>query len=51
LIDRQGRIASTHIGLGGRTAFEDGVDELLRENDTPFKTGNSAVPAGIVAAK
>ena len=51
LIDKQGRIASIHVGLGARKAFEDGVDELLREGDTPFKTGNGAVPAGFVAVK
>jgi peroxiredoxin len=51
LIDKQGRIASTHVGLGARRAFEDGVDELLRESDTPFKTGNRDVPAGNLAAK
>ena len=51
LIDRQGKIAAIHIGLASRKEFEDGIDELLREHDTPFKTGNRAVPAGFVAAK
>jgi cytochrome c biogenesis protein CcmG/thiol:disulfide interchange protein DsbE len=53
LIDRQGKIAAIHIGLdgGGRKEFEDGVDELLREGDTPVNAGSGgAVPAPVAAA-
>jgi len=34
LIDKQGKIAAIHVGLASRKAFEDGVDELLREGST-----------------
>ncbi len=29
LIDREGRIASVHVGLSGKRDFEDGIQELL----------------------
>jgi peroxiredoxin len=32
LIDREGRIASTHVGLTAKKIFEDGIDELLRQH-------------------
>jgi peroxiredoxin len=50
LIDKQGKIAAIHIGLAGRKEFEDGVDELLQEGDTPVNAGGPA-PADVVAAK
>ncbi|MEI9971136.1 MAG: TlpA disulfide reductase family protein [Ignavibacteriota bacterium] len=50
LIDKQGKIAAIHIGLSGRKEFEDGVDELLQEGNTPVNAGGSAA-AGNVAAK
>jgi peroxiredoxin len=31
LIDKQGKIASIHIGLASPKEFEDGIDDLLRE--------------------
>lgn len=52
LIDKQGKIAAIHIGIdGGRKDFEDGVDALLREGDTPVNAGNGAVPPAVAAAK
>ena len=52
LIDKQGKIAAIHLGLdGGRKDFEDGVDALLREGDTPVNAGNGAVPPAVAAAK
>jgi len=52
LIDKQGKIAAIHIGLdGGRKDFEDGVDALLREGDTPVNAGNGALPPAVAAAK
>ncbi|HUB77750.1 MAG TPA: TlpA disulfide reductase family protein [Bryobacteraceae bacterium] len=52
LIDKQGKIAAIHIGLdGGRKDFEDGVDALLREGDTPVNAGNGGVPPAVAAAK
>lgn len=29
LVDRQGKIASVHVGLAGRRDFEDGIEKLL----------------------
>jgi cytochrome c biogenesis protein CcmG/thiol:disulfide interchange protein DsbE len=34
LIDRDGRIASAHIGLTGRREFEDAIEQLLQDNHT-----------------
>jgi len=42
LIDREGKIASTHVGLSSKSDFEDGIQELLHAS------GNSLVPAGLV---
>ena len=50
VIDKQGKIAAIHIGLSGRKEFEDGVDELLEEGNTPVNAGGDA-PAGNLAAK
>ena len=52
LIDKQGKIAAILIGIdGGRKDFEDGVDALLREGDTPVNAGNGGVPPNVAAAK
>ena len=51
LIDREGKIAATHIGLASRRDFEDGVAQLL---EAPVPSGNSgggsrvALPAFVV---
>jgi peroxiredoxin len=45
LIDREGRIASVHVGLSGKRAFEDEIQELLRDSS------NSSVSAELVRAK
>ena len=48
LIDREGRIASVHIGLSGKRDFEDGIQQLLQ---TPGNgSHNSSVPAVLVGA-
>jgi len=47
LIDREGRIASIHIGLSGRRDFEDGIQELLQ---TSVNAGNSSA-AMLIRAK
>ena len=51
LIDKQGRIAAIHVGLTGRKEFEDGVDALLQEGNTPVNAGNGGVPPAVAAAK
>jgi cytochrome c biogenesis protein CcmG/thiol:disulfide interchange protein DsbE len=52
LIDRQGKIAAIHLGLASRKDFEDGVEELLRENaGAPVTAVPGAVPAAVMAAK
>ena len=51
LIDREGRIAATHVGLASRRDFEDGVAQLL---EAPVPSGNSgsgsrvALPAFVI---
>jgi len=44
LIDREGRIASVHVGLSGKRDFEDEIQALLRDSST-------SVSAGLVRAK
>jgi cytochrome c biogenesis protein CcmG/thiol:disulfide interchange protein DsbE len=54
LIDRQGKIAAIHIGLdAGRKEFEDGIQELLQENNAKPVTSIPGAdnPAAVVAAK
>lgn len=49
LIDKQGKIAAIHIGLGGRKDFEDAVEGLLLEGTgSPVTAANGAVPAALV---
>jgi peroxiredoxin len=50
LIDREGKIAFVHVGLGNRRDFEDGVEQLL-QNPAPAVTGRAALPAFLVGAK
>ncbi|MBZ5584209.1 MAG: TlpA family protein disulfide reductase [Acidobacteriia bacterium] len=50
LIDRQGRIAAVHVGLGNRKDFEDGVEQLL-EAPAPADTGRAPVSTGVAGAK
>ena len=45
LIDREGRIASVHVGLSSKHDFEDEIQELLRDSS------NSSVSAELVRAK
>jgi peroxiredoxin len=45
LIDRDGRIASIHVGLSSKSDFEDGIQELLKAS------GDPAVSALLVRAK
>ncbi len=45
LIDREGRIASVHIGLSGKRDFEDGIKELLQAS------GNSSAAALFVRTR
>ena len=49
LIDREGRIASVHIGLSGKRDFENGIHELLEAPSNASR--NSSVPAVLVGAK
>jgi peroxiredoxin len=51
LIDREGRIASVHIGLSGKRDFEDGIQELLQTPGAGNASGNSSVPAVLVGAR
>ncbi len=44
LIDRNGRIAATHVGLTARKEFENAIDELLRDKN-PTATHASLVSA------
>ncbi len=44
LIDKQGRIASVHVGLADRKEFEDGVQNLLQAPGESAR-GSFAVPA------
>jgi peroxiredoxin len=49
LIDREGRIASVHIGLSGKRDFENGIHELLEAPSSASR--DTAVPAVLVGAK
>jgi peroxiredoxin len=48
LIDREGKIAATHVGLSAKRDFENGIQALLEapSNSSP----NSSVPAVLVGA-
>jgi cytochrome c biogenesis protein CcmG/thiol:disulfide interchange protein DsbE len=50
LIDREGRIASVHIGLTGRRDFEDGIQELL-QTGAGNASARSSAPAVLVGAR
>lgn len=50
LIDRDGKIASVHVGLGNRRDFEDGVEQLLQA-PAAAGVGRAALPALLVGAK
>ena len=39
LIDREGKIASIHVGLSSKSDFEDGIQELLRGRGTSVNAG------------
>ncbi len=44
LIDRNGKIASVHIGLASRKDFEDGIEQLL-QSPKADAAGGHALPA------
>src|SRR5207245_5905764 len=44
LIDREGRIAATHVGLAGRKEFEDGIENLLQA-PAPAALTRGSLPA------
>ena len=50
LIDREGKIAFVHIGLGNRRDFEDGVEQLLQA-PAAAAAGRAAMPALLVGAE
>jgi len=50
LIDRNGRIAAVHIGLTGKKAFEDGIEQLLQDPVADAARG-MALPAFALRAK
>jgi thiol-disulfide isomerase/thioredoxin len=49
LIDREGRIASVHVGLSGKRDFENGIQELLQT--TSSASGSSAIAAVLLGAR
>jgi peroxiredoxin len=51
LIDREGRIASVHIGLSAKHAFEDGIQELLQASGSGNASARSSAPAVLVGAR
>ena len=51
LIDREGKIASVHIGLSGKRDFENGIQELLQTPGAGNASGNSSAPAVLVGAR
>ena len=52
LIDRNGKIASVHIGLASRKDFEDGIEQLLQAPTADAsRSGGIAVPAFALRAK
>jgi len=51
LIDREGRIASVHIGLSGKRDFENGIQELLQASSSGNASAHSAAPAVLVGAR
>lgn len=48
LIDREGKVASIHVGLSGKRDFEDDIQQLLQ---SAGPAGNPSVPAIFVRAK
>jgi cytochrome c biogenesis protein CcmG/thiol:disulfide interchange protein DsbE len=52
LIDRNGKIASVHIGLASRKDFEDGIEQLLQAPTADAsRSGGMALPAFALRAK
>jgi peroxiredoxin len=49
LIDREGKIAFVHVGLGNRRDFEDGVEQLLQA--PAAAVAGAAMPALLVGAE
>jgi peroxiredoxin len=50
LIDREGRIAATHVGLAGRKEFEDGIENLLQA-PAPAALTRGSLPAAAGGAR
>jgi cytochrome c biogenesis protein CcmG/thiol:disulfide interchange protein DsbE len=44
LIDRDGRIASAHVGLTGRREFEDAIEQLLQDVQPRASSGGTVSP-------
>jgi len=52
LIDRDGRIASVHVGLTSKRDFENGIEKLLQAPAHPAGgAGRVSLPAALVGAK
>ena len=54
LIDREGRIAKTHVGLAGKNEYLDEIQQLLGTGQTEYTSAGSHQPAALlspVAAK
>lgn len=49
LIDRNGRIAATHVGLGSKKSFEDGIEHLLQ--DPVSSLIDRAIVPAVIGAK
>lgn len=50
LIDREGKIASVHVGLTSRKDFEDGVEKLLQA-PAGNNSGHVSLPAFLIGSK
>lgn len=48
LIDREGKVASVHVGVTGKRDFENDIEQLLQ---TPGEPGNTSAPAMLVRTK
>lgn len=46
VIDREGRIASVHVGLSGRKEFEDAIEKLLEAPAPATNAGNGSARSG-----
>jgi peroxiredoxin len=51
LIDRDGKIASVHVGLAGKDAFENGIKQLLGTSPSSLQRTVPSVPAFLSGAE